>query len=221
VLPAAQQVFDDHRGLLFSIVYNMLGSVADAEDVLQETWLSWTAADQEHIDHPRAYLVRIAVNRDLARQAALCRRRETSIGSGLPEPLVTTTDAADQAVREDTLSLALLVVLETLTPLERAVFILHEAFAYPHADIATMIDRSPAAVRQLAHRARGHVQVRRPRTGLRTLPITTAIRSRLSRLPSVMAPTLEVRLWANSNRSTASRSPRANCFCGTSRTPCS
>lgn len=170
----ATQVFNDHRELLFSVVYNMLGSVADTEDVLQETWLSWASRNQapsgERIENPRAYLVRIAVNRALAQQAAISRRRETYIGPWLPEPLVdprtdvaVPDDAADAAVRAESVSMALLVVLETLTPLERAVFVLHEVFGYAHTEIAEILDRSPSAVRQLAHRAREHVQARRPR----------------------------------------------------------
>lgn len=165
------RVYDDHRELLFSIVYNMLGSVADTEDVLQETWLSWTARTEapgaERIDHPRAYLVRIAVNRALAHQVAVSRRRENYVGTWLPEPLVRPLtgedDAADVAMRAEAVSMALLVVLETLTPLERAVFVLHEVFGYAHAEIAAVLGRTPEAVRQLAHRAREHVHARRPR----------------------------------------------------------
>lgn len=158
----ATEIFAGHRELLFSIVYNLLGSVADTEDVLQETWLAWAArtsrADEDEITNPRAYLVRIAVNQALSRQAAISRRRETYVGPWLPEPVVT-SDAPDV----ETVSLALLVVLETLTPLERAVFVLHEVFGYAHTEIADIVDRSPAAVRQVAHRAREHVQARRPR----------------------------------------------------------
>ncbi|MFI7501323.1 RNA polymerase sigma factor SigJ [Streptomyces sp. NPDC049687] len=170
----ATQVFHDHRELLFSIVYNMLGSVADTEDVVQETWLSWTSRNRsssaEPIDNPRAYLVRIAVNRALAHQATVSRRRETYVGPWLPEPLVgplTDTpapdDAADAVVRAESVSMALLVVLETLTPLERGVFVLHEVFGYAHTEIADILGRSPSAIRQLAHRAREHVHARRPR----------------------------------------------------------
>ncbi|MEU6089668.1 RNA polymerase sigma factor SigJ [Streptomyces sp. NPDC047085] len=170
----ATQVFNDHRELLFSIVYNMLGSVADTEDVLQETWLSWTARNETssagHIDHPRAYLVRIAVNGALAHRATVSRRRETYVGPWLPEPLVgplgdapVVADAADAAMRAESVSMALLVVLETLTPLERGVFVLHEVFGYAHTEIAEILGRSPAAIRQLAHRAREHVHARRPR----------------------------------------------------------
>jgi RNA polymerase sigma factor (sigma-70 family) len=173
--PGVTQAFHDHRELLFSLVYNILGSVADTEDVLQETWLSWagrhrTPGAGEPIDHPRAYLVRIAVNAALAHRDAVDRRRETYVGPWLPEPLVgplagipAPGDAADAALRAESVSMALLVVLETLTPLERGVFVLHEVFGYAHTEIAEILGRSPAAVRQLAHRAREHVHARRPR----------------------------------------------------------
>src|SRR4051794_29885434 len=163
----ATRVFAGHRELLFSVVYNMLGSVADTEDVLQDTWLAWVsrsgAGDAPGIENPRAYLVRIAVNTPLSRQAAISRRRETYVGPWLPEPLVSHTDGGDTAERTEAVSMALLVVLETLTPLERAVFVLHEVFGYAHTEIAPILDRSPSAVRQLAHRAREHVHARRPR----------------------------------------------------------
>ncbi|SEG42304.1 RNA polymerase sigma-70 factor, ECF subfamily [Actinacidiphila yanglinensis] len=169
--------FTAHRDLLFSVVYNMLGTVADTEDVLQETWLAWAArsraAGSEAIRNPRSYLVRIAANRAIDHQAALSRRRETYVGPWLPEPLATprvqapastgTGDAADAVLHAESVSMALLVVLETLSPLERGVFVLHEVFGYTHTEIAGILDRSPSAVRQLAHRARAHVDARRPR----------------------------------------------------------
>ncbi|GAA2664909.1 RNA polymerase sigma factor SigJ [Streptomyces vastus] len=171
-LNTATRLFMDHRELLFAIVYNMLGSVADTEDVLQETWLSWSGSrsrsPHKEIGNPRAYLVRIAVNHALKRRAVISRRRETYVGPWLPEPLVTQAtdepppDAADPALRAESVSLAMLVVLESLSPLERAVFVLGEVFGYAHTEIAGVLDRSPAAVRQLAHRARQHVHARRP-----------------------------------------------------------
>jgi RNA polymerase sigma factor (sigma-70 family) len=164
--PATRE-FLAHRPLLFSVVYDLLGSVGDAEDVLQETWLSWVrrGPGAAPVDRPRAYLVRIAVNHALARRELVARRRETYVGQWLPEPVVAdgSGDGAEAAVRGDACSLALLVVLETLSPLERAVFVLHEVFGYPHPEIAGILGRSEAAVRQLAHRARGHVRARRPR----------------------------------------------------------
>ncbi|MEU9917746.1 RNA polymerase sigma factor SigJ [Streptomyces sp. NPDC051001] len=172
---ASTEVFVGYRELLFSIVYNLLGTVADTDDVLQETWLSWSAkksrSPHEEIENPRAYLVRIAVNHALARKAAVKRRRETYVGPWLPEPLVTrgaaeeepVAEPAHRALQSESVSMALMVVLETLSPLERAVFVLHDVFGYAHAEIAGILDRNPSSVRQLAHRARAHVQARRPR----------------------------------------------------------
>ncbi|MGW0771734.1 RNA polymerase sigma factor SigJ [Streptomyces sp. NPDC002676] len=210
----ATQVFSDHRELLFSVVYNMLGSVADTEDVLQETWLSWAARNQtpgaERVDNARAYLVRIAVNRALAQQATASRRRETYIGPWLPEPLVSPLtgtpvldDAADAAERADSVSMALLVILETLTPLERGVFVLHEVFGYAHTEIAEILGRSPSAIRQLAHRAREHVHARRPRyepdPHLRRQVterfLAAALGGDLDALLEILAP--EVTLWGD------------------------
>ncbi|MEV4176524.1 RNA polymerase sigma factor SigJ [Nonomuraea sp. NPDC049709] len=212
--PDASQVFAGQRELLFSIVYNMLGSVGDTEDVLQETWLAWSGVDLARVESPRAYLVRIAVNQALAHQKALRRRKETYPGPWLPEPLVTDGDAAEPAVRAESVSLAMLVVLETLSPLERAVFVLHEVFAYQHTEIASMIDRSPAAVRQLAHRAREHVRARRPRARIdrRTHQAVTerfieaAFGGNLAALMEMLAP--EVTLWADGGGKSAAGGPR-------------
>ncbi|WP_217545135.1 RNA polymerase sigma factor SigJ [Streptomyces sp. GbtcB6] len=210
----ATRLFTDHRELLFSVVYNMLGSVADTEDVLQETWLSWSGKNSRsplaEIGNPRAYLVRIAVNHALARQTAIASRRETYVGPWLPEPLITDApdaatglapDTADRTVRNDSVSLAMLVVLETLTPLERAVFVLHEVFGYPHTEIADMLDRSPAAVRQVAHRARAHVHARRPRYRARPRVrreaterfVAAALGGDLQALLEILAP--DVTVW--------------------------
>lgn len=170
---SATDVFTEHHELLFAIVYSMLGAVADTEDVLQETWLSWEARSHgDPIDHPRAYLVRVAVNTAIARRRDLKRRRETYIGPWLPEPLPTPGgaspdhaggDGAERVLLSESVSMALLVVLESLTPAERAVFVLGEVFGYGAKEIADMLERSPGAVRQLAHRARSHVHSRRPR----------------------------------------------------------
>jgi RNA polymerase sigma factor (sigma-70 family) len=154
--------FNRHRDLLFSITYQMLGSVADTEDVLQETWLAWAKrSGGPEVDNPRAYLVRVAVNQALAHRSAIERRQETYLGPWLPEPLVESPAEARETA--ESVSFAMMVVLETLTPLERAVFVLGEVFGYPHTEIAEIMDRAPAAVRQLAHRAREHVHARRPR----------------------------------------------------------
>jgi RNA polymerase sigma-70 factor (ECF subfamily) len=156
----------EHRGLLFSVAYDLLGSVADAEDVVQETWLRWSAADRGDVLNPRAYLVRIATTQALNRIRGAKARRETYIGPWLPEPLIEPDPAeavVERAGREHEVSLAMLVVLETLSPAERAVFVLRDVFGMSHDEIAEALDRSPAGVRQLAHRAREHVQARRPR----------------------------------------------------------
>ncbi|WP_369257665.1 RNA polymerase sigma factor SigJ [Geodermatophilus amargosae] len=157
--------FDAHRRLLFTVAYQMLGSVADAEDVVQDAWLRWSAADRDDVADPRAYLVRVATRLALDRLDSARARRETYVGPWLPEPLLTggAGDPADDAVLGDEVSLALLVVLETLSPAERAVFVLREVFGVPAGEVAAVLGRSEAAVRQLGHRAREHVAARRPR----------------------------------------------------------
>ncbi|MFB8004332.1 RNA polymerase sigma-70 factor [Nocardia sp. NPDC056000] len=166
VTPARDEIdpFVEHRRLLFGTAYQMLGSVADAEDILQDTWLKWHATDHDSVEHPRAYLVRTVTNLCLNRLTSARATRETYIGPWLPEPLLTVSaDAAEETEMADTVSTAMLVVLETLTPVERAVFVLREVFGYSHAEIAGFLDRPETTVRQIAHRARSHVQSRRPR----------------------------------------------------------
>ncbi|QJW36379.1 RNA polymerase sigma-70 factor [Cellulosimicrobium protaetiae] len=160
---AALEPFAAHRRLLFTVAYEMTGSAADAEDVVQEAWLRWSAADRSDVLDPRAYLVRVTTRLALDRLRTLRARRETYVGSWLPDPLLTTPDAALQVERAEDVSMALLVVLETLSPLERAVFVLREVFDLPYDEIAAGLDRAPEAVRQTAHRAREHVRARRPR----------------------------------------------------------
>jgi RNA polymerase sigma factor (sigma-70 family) len=160
---AATASFAEHRELLFSVAYNLLGTVTDTEDVLQDTWLAWATSGRQEVANPRAYLVRIAVNQALSRLRRARRSREAYVGPWLPEPLVSGADTAAGAERAEAVSLAMLVVLETLTPLERTASVLHEVFGYDHPEIAAILGRSSAAVRQLAHRAREHVQARRPR----------------------------------------------------------
>ncbi|WP_037577767.1 RNA polymerase sigma-70 factor [Phaeacidiphilus oryzae] len=158
-----QRVFDRHRRLLFSVAYRLLGSAADAEDAVQDAWLKWSAADRRQVADPRAYLTRIVSNLALERLRSTRRKRETYVGPWLPEPILTTASAADAVAEAETVSMALLVVLETLSPLERAVFVLREVFDFSHAEIAEAVERSEAAVRQAGHRAREHVRARRPR----------------------------------------------------------
>ena len=158
--------FVAHRGLLFTVAYEMLGSAADAEDVVQETWLRWDAIGEEsrgEVRDSRAYLVRMVTRKALDRLRANARRREDYVGEWLPEPLLTAPDVADDVELAESVSVAMLTVLETLTPTERAVFVLREVFDVPYAEIADAVDRSAAAVRQIAHRAREHVAARRPR----------------------------------------------------------
>ena len=159
----ATEVFVAHRNLLFTVAYEMLGSAADAEDVLQETWLRWANVDLETVRDQRAYLVRIATRQALTRLRTLGRRKESYIGPWLPEPLLTTPDVADDVELAESVSMAMLLVLETLAPTERAVFVLREVFDFGYEEIAEAVEKSPAAVRQIAHRARAHVAARRPR----------------------------------------------------------
>ncbi|MFF0568928.1 RNA polymerase sigma factor SigJ [Streptomyces sp. NPDC004041] len=164
----ATETFEEHRPVLTGVAYRMLGRVADAEDVVQEAWLKWSAAAREDVREPRAFLVRITTRLAIDRLRHLRSRRETYPGVWLPEPLVTDfgptlPDTAERAVLADSVSLAVLVVLESLSPLERAVFVLREAFGFPYAEIAAALDRTEAAVRQLAGRARRHVEERKPR----------------------------------------------------------
>jgi RNA polymerase sigma-70 factor (TIGR02957 family) len=155
--------FTEHRRLLFAAAYRMLGSVADAEDVVQDAWLRWAATDQASVEHPKAYLVRTVTNLSLNRLQSARAQRESYVGPWLPEPMLTSPDVADEVEVADSVSMALLVVLETLSPLERAVFLLREVFGYSHAEIADALDRTESAVRQAAHRAHEHVEARRPR----------------------------------------------------------
>ena len=155
--------FDRHRSLLFTVAYEMLGSAADAEDVVQETWLRWSGADRSEVREVRAYLVRIVTRLALNRLRTLARRREEYVGEWLPEPLLTSPDVAEDVELAESVSIAMLTVLETLAPTERAVFVLREVFDFPYEEIAEALEKKPAAVRQIAHRAREHVAARRPR----------------------------------------------------------
>src|SRR3954451_306844 len=159
----ATEAFAAHRNLLFTVAYEMLGSAADAEDVLQETWVRWVGVDLDTVRDPRAYLVRITTRQALSRLRTLRRRKASYVGPWLPEPLLTAPDVADDVELADSVSMAMLLVLETLAPTERAVFVLREVFDLAYDEIADAVDKSPAAVRQIAHRARAHVAARRPR----------------------------------------------------------
>ncbi|KAF4411044.1 MULTISPECIES: RNA polymerase sigma-70 factor [Streptomyces] len=162
----ATETFLAHRSLLFTVAYEMLGSAADAEDILQETWLRWVKVDLEQVRDRRAYLVRITTRQSLNRLRTMKRRKESYVGPWLPEPLLTTPDVAEDVELAESVSMAIMLVLETLSPTERAVFVLREAFDVGYDEIAAAVDKSPAAVRQIAHRARRHVDARRPRTAV-------------------------------------------------------
>ncbi|KPC62741.1 RNA polymerase sigma-70 factor [Streptomyces chattanoogensis] len=155
--------FVAHRSLLFTVAYEMLGSAADAEDVLQESWLRWADADRSQVRDPRAYLVQVVTRQALNRLRTLSRSREDYVGEWLPEPLLTSPDVAEDIELAESVSIAVLTVLETLGPAERAVFVLREVFDMPYGEIAEAVGKSGAAVRQIARRAREHVAARRPR----------------------------------------------------------
>ena len=205
----SEATFTANRPRLVGVAYRMLGSVGDAEDVVQEAWLRWARVDPSTVDDPTAFLVRTVSRLALDRMRRVAARRETYVGPWLPEPVLTArTDAgvedpAAEAERAASLSMAMLVVLETLSPLERTVFVLHEAFAYPYTEIADILDRSPAAVRQLAHRAREHVAARRPRfapdPGLRRDAterfLRASVQGDLAALLELLAP--DAVLWAD------------------------
>ncbi|MFF4177585.1 RNA polymerase sigma-70 factor [Streptomyces sp. NPDC001750] len=173
----ATEAFVAHRNLLFTVAYEMLGSAADAEDVLQETWLRWVEVDLGQVLDQRAYLVRITTLQSLNRLRALTRRKEAYVGPWLPEPVLTAPDVAEDVELAESLSMALMLVLETLSPTERAVFVLREVFDVGYDEIATAVDKSPAAVRQIAHRARRHVDARRPRTTVSASQTRAALES--------------------------------------------
>jgi len=185
-----------HRSLLFTVAYEMLGSAADADDVLQESWLRWANVDQTQVSDPRAYLIRIVTRQALNQMRTLSRRREDYVGEWLPEPLLTSPDVADDVELAESVSMAMLTVLETLGSTERAVFVLHEVFDMSYTEIAEAIGKSATAVRQLAWRAREHVAARRPR--VRVSPseqqavvkrFLTALRTgQIQALIEVMAP---------------------------------
>jgi RNA polymerase sigma-70 factor (TIGR02957 family) len=157
--------FETHRSLMIAVAYRMLGTMADAEDAIQDAWLRWTAAPRGDVADPKSYLIRLVTNTSLNKLRSVRARREAYVGPWLPEPLFTQTgpDAAERVELAESVSVAMLVVLETLAPEERAVFVLREVFGFSHAEVAAALGRSSDSVRQIAHRAREHVQARRPR----------------------------------------------------------
>ncbi|MGW2647082.1 RNA polymerase sigma-70 factor [Streptomyces sp. NPDC001393] len=174
---AATEAFVAHRNLLFTVAYEMLGSAADAEDVLQETWLRWVKVDLEQVRDQRAYLVRITTRQSLNRLRTMSRRKETYVGPWLPEPLITAPDVAENVELAESMSMAMMLLLETLSPTERAVFVLREVFDVDYDEIAAAVDKSPVAVRQIAHRARRHINARRPRSVVSVTETRAALES--------------------------------------------
>src|SRR5437868_7985102 len=162
---ARTSAFERHRGLLFSIAYRMLGSVADAEDALQDAFIRWQRASEADVRSPKAFLVAIVSRLCINHLQSARVQRETYVGEWLPEPLVTEpgSDVSRIAQVDESVSMAMLLLLERLTPVERAVFLLGEIFDYTHAEIARMLGLSEANCRQLLRRARQHVHLERPR----------------------------------------------------------
>ncbi|MFJ8061341.1 RNA polymerase sigma-70 factor [Streptomyces sp. NPDC096142] len=191
-----QDPFVAHRGLLFTVAYEMLGSAAEAEDVVQESWLRWADVDRARVRDPRSYLIRIVTRQTLNRLRTVSRRREEYVGEWLPEPLLTTPDVAEDVELAESVSIAMLTVLETLGPTERAVFVLREVFELSYGEIAEAVGKSAATVRQVARRAREHVAARRPRVRVSRAEqavvverFLTALRTgRVQELMEVMAP---------------------------------
>ena len=157
-------VFGRHRPFLFSIAYGMLGSVMDAEDVVQEAFVRWRRASRAGVRSPKAYLSAVVTHLCIDQLRSARSRREEYVGPWLPEPLLTDTyEAEDPADLDEALSIAFLVLLESLTPVERAVFLLREVFDYDYAEVSRLVGKSEANCRQIARRARAAVAARRPR----------------------------------------------------------
>lgn len=157
--------FEEHRPLLFAIAYRMLGSVMDAEDMVQEAYLRWIRASPGEIESPKAFLTTVVTRLCIDHQRAARVQREQYVGTWLPEPIAgaTLSEAPESVALAESLSLAFLVLLESLSPLERAVFLLHDVFGYSFPEIAQIVEKSEANCRQIAHRARAHVKAHRPR----------------------------------------------------------
>ena len=158
------EIFQTHRPLLFSIAYRMLGSASDAEDVVQDAWLRYRSADADAIRSPKAFAATIVTRLSLDRLKSARASREQYVGPWLPEPVLTPSDEAPDAMlqRSESVTLAFLVLLETLAPEERAVFLLKEVFEYDHGEIGEMLGISAANSRQMLHRAKTRVAEGRP-----------------------------------------------------------
>lgn len=198
--PEQVGVFSEHRALLMRLAYSMLSSVHDAEDVVQDVWLRWTRVDPDLVADARSFLLkttsRLAIDRLRQAQA----QRAAYAGPWLPEPMPTSPDAAEGLEQAESLSMAMLVVLETLSPLERAVFVMREAFDFGYGEIAETLGRSESAIRQLAHRARDHVTDRHrrfpaDRATLRTATarfMSACMGGDMSALLEILSPSVEL-----------------------------
>ena len=203
------------RPLLFTIAYEILGSATESDDVLQESYLRWDRVDLAGVTDTKAYLAQLVTRQALNALRAQSRRKETYVGPWLPEPLLTDADPSADVVLAESVSMAMLVVLETLSPDERAVFVLREVFGFDHDEIAETIGKSTMAVRQMAHRAREHVQSRRKRfepvdpqfsTELTTRFFTAAATGDLDGLMAMLAPDV---VWTadSDGKASAARRP--------------
>jgi RNA polymerase sigma-70 factor (ECF subfamily) len=209
-----ESAFVEYRPLLFTIAYEIVGTAVDAEDVLQESYLRWADVDLATVADPRNYLARIVARQSLNHLRVLRRRRETYVGNWLPEPVRTEPDLHVDPGLADSVSLAMLLVLETLSPDERAVFVLHHVFGFTSTEIADMIGKTAVAVRQIARRARAHVQARRrrfdpdPDLADRVLAtfLTSASTGDLQTLMDVLAPDV-VQISDGGGKATAARRP--------------
>lgn len=198
-VPMSVDLFEAERPRLRAIAYRIVGTPDDADDVVQDTWLRFSAADLDSLNNPAAWLTTVASRLAIDRLRSSSRRRETYVGPWLPDPIETepAVDAGpDEAVLlAESLTLGFMAVLERVSPLERAVFILHDVFAYPLAEVAEIIERTPAATRQLAKRARDHVEEGRPRFApdpddietLTALMLDAALKGDLETLESFLA----------------------------------
>ncbi len=162
------ETFEGHRPALIGAAYRILGSRSDAEDIVQEAWIRWSGVDHDAIEEPRAFLLTVTTRLALNRLRQLATRKESYVGPWLPEPVASDPRGDGEATAQlaDEVSMAMLIVLESLSPLERAAFVLTEVFGMSAPEVGEALDRSPAAVRQLVHRARSHVEARRPRRGV-------------------------------------------------------
>ncbi|OHV32681.1 RNA polymerase subunit sigma-24 [Pseudofrankia sp. EUN1h] len=193
-------MFERHRGRLLAVAYRVLGRTGDAEDVVQDAWLRWSMTDVAKVADPEAYLVRIATRLAIDRLRSAQARHESYVGPWLPEPMLTSPDVAEDVALADSVSTALLLVLEALSPIERAVFVLREAFGYPYGEIAEIVGRTEATARQTARHAREHVEARHTRydadRATRTVVterfLDAATGGDLQALMAVLAPDVEL-----------------------------